>query len=342
MGRSRSQSLSSESSRSLTKEEIERERNRNEVLKRDRQWRVADDDDDDSSSASVAYDDKHTAGSRRLHGSREKYKNNSDDSSSDGRRRRSSSSRKKKSKKSKRRSRKRDRYSDDDDYSSVSSDNNSSFSEDSRRKRKKRKKRSEDKKEKKRSSKKKHKEKHKKSSTKASSSKKIQNEFGKYGIIKESDFRTKQRDFEVWLAEVKGIQAFTGPKWELMNYFKEYMEDYNTATMPHVKYYNYDKWEMEEYQRQKKNTAAIGGVISDEARHLEEMRNAREEKRKVEMNMVMGTMSKEKIAEMKRQQLLKHEMAQAFKTGDDEKRKKIQKRLEPEEEKRSAAHPWAR
>lgn len=120
------------------------------------------------------------------------------------------------------------------------------------------------------------------------------------------------------------------------------MEDYNTATMPHVKYYNYDKWEMEEYQRQKNDAAAKGGIISDEIRHLEEIRHTREEKRKEEMNMVMGTMSKEKIAEMKRQQLLKHEMAQAFKTGDEEKRKKIQKRLEPEEEKRSAAHPWAR
>ena len=26
-----------------------------------------------------------------------------------------------------------------------------------------------------------------------------------------------------------------------MEYFKEYVEDYNTATLPHAKYYDYDK-----------------------------------------------------------------------------------------------------
>ena len=34
---------------------------------------------------------------------------------------------------------------------------------------------------------------------------------------------------------------------ELVEYFKEYAEDYNTATMPHIKYYDYNKLEMEEY-----------------------------------------------------------------------------------------------
>lgn len=27
------------------------------------------------------------------------------------------------------------------------------------------------------------------------------------------------------------------------------VQDFNTATMPHDKYYNYDHWEMAEYQR---------------------------------------------------------------------------------------------
>lgn len=29
------------------------------------------------------------------------------------------------------------------------------------------------------------------------------------------------------------------------------MEDYNTATMPHEKYYNYERWEMADYQARK-------------------------------------------------------------------------------------------
>lgn len=33
-------------------------------------------------------------------------------------------------------------------------------------------------------------------------------------------------------------------------YFREYMEDYNTATLPHEKYINLEKWEMAEFHRE--------------------------------------------------------------------------------------------
>ena len=36
------------------------------------------------------------------------------------------------------------------------------------------------------------------------------------------------------------------PKREQLEYFSEFCEDYNTATMPHKKYYNYEEWEMQE------------------------------------------------------------------------------------------------
>lgn len=81
------------------------------------------------------------------------------------------------------------------------------------------------------------------------------NQFGKYGIIRESDLRTSnkvQRNFEIWLEEVKGVpQGTSVPKWEMTESFKEYAEDFNTVTLPHQKYYDYDKWEMEEYNRKK-------------------------------------------------------------------------------------------
>ncbi len=63
--------------------------------------------------------------------------------------------------------------------------------------------------------------------------------------------------------------SFTGRKWELQNYITEYMEDYNTATLPHIKYYNYDKWEMGEYQNNKAKTAEGSSVKRDEALHME-------------------------------------------------------------------------
>mmetsp|Transcript_6088 Transcript_6088/g.8776 ORF Transcript_6088/g.8776 Transcript_6088/m.8776 type:complete len:313 (-) Transcript_6088:121-1059(-) len=172
--------------------------------------------------------------------------------------------------------------------------------------------------------------------------------FGKYGIIKETDFYSKQRDFEAWMTEIKNIPSFTGPKWELMNYFREFAEDYNTATLPHEKFYNYEKWEIEDYERKKAEAAAAGGATgakSDEWRHMEEMKKKQEEKRKEELDRIRGSMNQDKVAEMKRQQLMKHEMAMAFKTGDQEKVKRLQKRLEPEDVRKAAgggAHPWAK
>ena len=38
-----------------------------------------------------------------------------------------------------------------------------------------------------------------------------------------------------------------------MLHFKSFIEDYNTATMPHDKFYNYEAWEMAEYERKKRN-----------------------------------------------------------------------------------------
>jgi hypothetical protein len=34
----------------------------------------------------------------------------------------------------------------------------------------------------------------------------------------------------------------------MKEYFKEYIEDFNTATLPHEKYVNYEKWEMQEWE----------------------------------------------------------------------------------------------
>merc|ERR1740130_1127238 len=84
--------------------------------------------------------------------------------------------------------------------------------------------------------------------------------FGKYGLIKLADLPQKQRSFEIWMEEVKKLGGFNGPKWEVQNYFKEYAEDYNTATMPHIKYYDYDKWEMEEYNKTKAAAAAAAAA----------------------------------------------------------------------------------
>lgn len=37
------------------------------------------------------------------------------------------------------------------------------------------------------------------------------------------------------MKDVKKIADFNGPKWQLMEYFGEYCEEYNTCTLPHEK-----------------------------------------------------------------------------------------------------------
>jgi hypothetical protein len=58
------------------------------------------------------------------------------------------------------------------------------------------------------------------------------------------------------MIEVKKQPEILGQgKREVMKWFKAYVEDFNTATLPHEKYYNFDAWEMKEYHQQKRKTA---------------------------------------------------------------------------------------
>ena len=141
----------------------------------------------------------------------------------------------------------------------------------------------------------------------------------------------KQRSFSIWMEEVKGVLDFNGPKWELQEYFKEYAEDYNTATLPHIKYYDYDKWEMDEYQKNKAKAEASGSsMIRDEAAHMQSLQERAAAKKKEEFAMVTSMMNKDKIAEMKRKKQLQTEMAHAYRTGDHQTYQRLKKRLEPE------------
>jgi hypothetical protein len=157
--------------------------------------------------------------------------------------------------------------------------------------------------------------------------------FGKYGIIKPTDMAAKQRSFEIWMAEVKAIPSFTGSKWELQEYFKEYAEDYNTGTLPHKKYYDYDKWEIQEYENQKNQEqskmASANSMLADEARHQAALRQTQEEKRKQDMQFLRATIvNSTKLEDMKRQRDLQAELQHAFKMGDKERIARIKQKLD--------------
>ncbi|KAF9494132.1 hypothetical protein BDN71DRAFT_1418491 [Pleurotus eryngii] len=68
--------------------------------------------------------------------------------------------------------------------------------------------------------------------------------WGKYGIITESDMFNKASEFHTWLVEERKINPETVSKDQNKKEFSRFVEDFNTATLPHEKYYN-----MEAYDR---------------------------------------------------------------------------------------------
>eukprot|EP00899_Mesostigma_viride_P015765 jgi/Mesvir1/2418/Mv22154-RA.2 len=168
----------------------------------------------------------------------------------------------------------------------------------------------------------------------------VTSRWGKYGIIKETDMWTKRPEFAAWLLEVKSINIETLPSGEEKAYFKDYMEDYNTATMPSRKYYNMEKWDQEvRYKEMLKGKKALAtgkpGVVrtefNDEAERRAEIQRLRDQRRREEERQLMAGMDRDKIAEMKAQQQLKDDMQYHYKTGNLEAAMTIQKRLAPDE-----------
>ena len=73
------------------------------------------------------------------------------------------------------------------------------------------------------------------------------------------------------------------------------------------------------------------GAISDEFKHREKMRHLAQEKQRKELEQVRSNMNTAKVLEMKKQANLKSELINAYKIGDQEKRKQLQRRLEPDD-----------
>jgi chromosome condensin MukBEF ATPase and DNA-binding subunit MukB len=139
------------------------------------------------------------------------------------------------------------------------------------------------------------------------------------------------------MAEVQGIPAFNGPKWELQQYFATYVEDYNTATLPHKKYYDYDKWEIDEYQKQQQHEqlhlSSLGGAASaraDQRQHELEQQQRTQRKRQQDIELTKTLMNTEKVQEMKQQADLRAKMQIAYKMGDTTTYERLKEKLGPE------------
>ncbi|KAG2366661.1 hypothetical protein BDR07DRAFT_1395360 [Suillus spraguei] len=68
-------------------------------------------------------------------------------------------------------------------------------------------------------------------------------QWGKYGIISETDFYNKTQEFRTWLLEERKINPEAISKDQERKEFTVFIEDYNTATLPHEKYYHMEAYE---------------------------------------------------------------------------------------------------
>ena len=82
--------------------------------------------------------------------------------------------------------------------------------------------------------------------------------WGKYGVLTHTDQYNKQAEFHAWLLEVKKTHREALNRREEKDSWLQYMEDYNTATLPHDKYYDIEAW------MRKQREGKLAGVRDDE------------------------------------------------------------------------------
>lgn len=158
--------------------------------------------------------------------------------------------------------------------------------------------------------------------------------YGKYGVIGEADRYDKQAEFGAWLAEVKRLNAESLARFEEKDLFKEFAEDYNTATLPHKKYYDLEAWERAQAAegRGKAEGDAEPNFMLDEERRKQELVD--EQRRRAEetkSRLIAQMRASGDVQAMKEQELLKSQMQMAFRTGNMAEAERLQKVLEPED-----------
>ncbi|XP_057539223.1 vicilin-like seed storage protein At2g18540 [Amaranthus tricolor] len=163
----------------------------------------------------------------------------------------------------------------------------------------------------------------------------VTDSWGKYGVVREVDMWSKRPEFTAWLSEVKQVNLESLSNWEEKKMFKEYMEDYNTATFPSKKYYDLDAYHSRKVEKEmkkgfKKVVKSERTVFNDEEQRRQELMQAREKQKEQEVEALKCAMKSGMAQAMKEQALLKEEMTYLFKIGNIEAATAIQKKLDPD------------
>lgn len=71
----------------------------------------------------------------------------------------------------------------------------------------------------------------------------VTSQWGKFGIITETDLYNKDQEFRAWLLEEAKINPESISKDQTRKQFAKFVEEFNTATLPHEKYYDLPNYE---------------------------------------------------------------------------------------------------
>ncbi|GBF97152.1 hypothetical protein Rsub_10339 [Raphidocelis subcapitata] len=166
-------------------------------------------------------------------------------------------------------------------------------------------------------------------------------EFGKFGVIREADADRKRSEFMAWALDVKKLDVEALAKWEERELFKEFVEEFNTGSLPHRRYYDLAAYELSKAQEAAKTAAVKASARAGTRKAAEEgdeqelhRRRVEERQREQEKRVreAMEALRKGGMAdEMRRQEMLRAEMALAYKTGDKAKAQRIMERLAPDD-----------
>merc|ERR1712054_311812 len=157
------------------------------------------------------------------------------------------------------------------------------------------------------------KEEKKKGAKKKKNASSVTHQFGKFGIIKAEDFFNKKPEFMAWAMEVKKSNTDMLGQMQMKDLFKEYVEDYNTATMPSEKYYDLTAWDSKmAAKRQKKKRgdemtdaqrASLASFDDESARKEEQKANeAKKQEKALQEQLERLRADKSKVANMRKQE----------------------------------------
>lgn len=142
----------------------------------------------------------------------------------------------------------------------------------------------------------------------------------------------KRPEFTLWAIEQKRLDFETMSRSREKELFSEFMEEYNTATFPHRKYYDLKKYEIEKSRRHgHRDTTKEWMMFDDEADRQREREQQKEMEQSQRFREIYEELQRgDKAKSMREQDLLRQKRDLAYRTGDIEEAERITQRLRPD------------